>query len=177
MGKKLEDNEAVKKILHEEGRWQEFRDIRAKNLDERGLLKGVRKREIWAEMGYDPFGGKLNEPQPSVKKGVQKTVQSGTAKSGVGKLQKAPKREAVVKPREPSGENKATDDVQHVFEALGGAEGWIIACKNDKSVLNDFYRNIWRPRVESDRKKNIDLVDDGRPALEMVESLLKQVKE
>jgi len=81
------------------------------------------------------------------------------------------------------------DDIQYVYEMMGvkvpleahapskGAYAWLQACQKSDSVKNDFYRSIWRPRIEADRKKNVNLEDDGRPALERVRTLLLQMEQ
>ena len=101
-----------------------------------------------------------------------------TSKDKVAQVKKATKGKAT---RE-DGVNAGTkvqnlDDVKYVYEKLGGMDGWAAACKEDKTVKSDFYKNVIRPRVEDQRKKTADMADDGRDILRRVDALVVAFKQ
>ena len=55
-----------------------------------------------------------------------------------------------------------------------GAWGWLKACREDKSLRQDFYRNIWSARVKEEAERRKAYGDDGREVLERIEVLLRE---
>jgi len=173
----------LKERLEGIGRWGEY--LKRRSGDEFAGLSGVRlRRAVLRGMGLDEDGMEL---------GV--VVGDGGCSNGrkeecdecvdvvdnvISDVGDASRRRRGLKAR--AGE----DDISWIYRSMYemgvrasdapnvGAWGWLQACREDKALRQDFYRNIWSARVREETERRKRYGDDGREVLERIEVLLKE---